>query len=83
MLPAFPFIISKTLEGTLFPTYAMISRRTTFRLNNFLLFFCYANSLVNPILYAFRMPEFKRALFSVLHCRSQPGSTQVFPLNEM
>ena len=44
----------------------------------------YANSLVNPVLYTFRIPEFKRALKSFLHCRSQrqqpaPG----FPLNEM
>ncbi|XP_074632769.1 melanocortin receptor 5-like [Acropora palmata] len=44
----------------------------------------YANSLVNPVLYTFRIPEFKRALISFLHCRSQrqqpaPG----FPLNEM
>ena len=43
----------------------------------------YANSLVNPVLYAFRMPEFKRALISFLHCRSQPQPAPGFPLNEM
>ncbi|XP_074632762.1 QRFP-like peptide receptor [Acropora palmata] len=48
----------------------------------------YANSLVNPVLYAFRMPEFKRALLSFLPCRSQqfPNFRQIapgFPLNEM
>ena len=44
----------------------------------------YANSLVNPVLYAFRMPEFKRALISFFHChRSLPQSAPGFPLNEM
>ena len=41
----------------------------------------FANSFVNPVLYTFRMPEFKRALFALMGCRSQPA--QVFPLNEI
>ena len=44
----------------------------------------YGNSLINPVLYAFRMPEFKGALISFLHChRSLPQSAPGFPLNEM
>ena len=43
----------------------------------------YANSLVNPVLYTFRIPEFKRALISFLHCRSQRQPVPGFPLNEM
>ena len=43
----------------------------------------YTSSLVNPILYAFRIPEFRRALFSVLDCRSQPQPAQGFPLNQI
>ncbi|XP_067040458.1 melanocyte-stimulating hormone receptor-like [Acropora muricata] len=43
----------------------------------------YANSLVNPVLYTFRIPEFKRALISFLHCRSQRQPAPGFPLNEM
>ena len=35
-------------------------------------FMFHANSLVNPVLYTVRMPEFKRALISFLHVRSQP-----------
>ena len=31
----------------------------------------FANSLVNPIIYTIRMPEFKRALVSLFRCRSQ------------
>ena len=42
-----------------------------------------ANSLVNPVLYTIRIPEFKRALFSFLLCRSQPQPAPSFPLNEM
>ena len=44
-------------------------------------FLFFANSFVNPVLYSFRMPVFKRALFALVGCRSQP--VQVFPLNEM
>ncbi|XP_068700777.1 QRFP-like peptide receptor [Montipora foliosa] len=29
----------------------------------------YGNSLINPLLYAFKMPEFKRSLFLLLRCR--------------
>ncbi|XP_015747833.1 PREDICTED: lysophosphatidic acid receptor 3-like [Acropora digitifera] len=43
----------------------------------------YANSLVNPVLYTFRIPEFKRALVSFLYCRSQRQPAPGFPLNEM
>ena len=43
-----------------------------------------ANSLVNPILYIFRMPEFKRALVSLFR-RSvqQQRQVQVFPLRAL
>ena len=54
------------------------------RINNSLVLLFYANSLVNPILYTFRMPEFKRALVSLFR-RSvqQQGQVQVFPLCAM
>ena len=54
-----------------------------FRLSLFAQFLFFANSFVNPVLYTFRMPEFKRALFSFLGCRSQPQPAQGFPLNEI
>ena len=46
-------------------------------------FMFFANSLVNPLLYAVRIPEFRRALLSILHCRSQAQLVPGFPLNEM
>ena len=46
-------------------------------------FMFYANSLVNPVLYKLRMPEFKRALISFLPCKSQPQPARGFPLNEI
>ena len=46
-------------------------------------FMVFANSLVNPLLYTVRIPEFRRALLSILHCRSQKQSAPGFPLNEM
>ena len=50
---------------------------TWFRLSLFAQFLVFANSFVNPVLYTFRMPEFKRAHFALLGCRSQPQPAQV------
>ena len=43
-----------------------------FHLNIFYFFklLHYINSLVNPIIYAFRMPKFRKAAIDLLHCRS-------------
>ena len=42
----------------------------------------FANSPINPVLYAFRIPEFRRALFPPFRCRWQPEPVQVLPLND-
>ena len=47
---------------------------------NFLL---WANSFVNPLLYAFKMPEFKRALLLLLRCRFRSEPVELFPLNDL
>ena len=60
-----------------------LSLSTDFPLLNAFVFLHFANSLVNPILYAFRMPEFKRALVSLFRCRSRPAAVQDFPLGVM
>ncbi|XP_068688290.1 melanocortin receptor 5-like [Montipora foliosa] len=60
-----------------------ISHQTRFHLTYSLYFLFYANSLINPLLYAFKMPQFKRALFSLFRCRSRSEPVQVFPLNDM
>ena len=41
------------------------------RLYYYFCIFFYANSLINPLLYALKMPDFKRALFLLLRCRSR------------
>ncbi|XP_068720818.1 substance-K receptor-like [Montipora capricornis] len=43
----------------------------------------FANSLINPLLYALKIPEFKRALFLLLRCRSRSEPVEVFPLNDL
>ena len=43
----------------------------------------YGNSLINPLLYALKMPEFKRALFLLLRCRYRSEPVQVFLLNDL
>ncbi|XP_068688957.1 melanocortin receptor 5-like [Montipora foliosa] len=60
-----------------------ISHQTRFHLTYSLYCLFYANSLINPLLYAFKMPQFKRALFSLIRCRSRSESVRVFPLNDM
>ena len=60
-----------------------LSLSTHFHLRYAFLFLFVANSLVNPILYTFRIPEFKGALVSLLRCRSQPAAVQEFPLGAM
>ena len=60
-----------------------ISHQTKFHLKYSVYCLFYANSLINPLLYAFKMPQFKRALFSLFRCRSRPELVQVFPLNDM
>ena len=43
----------------------------------------YANSVINPLLYALKMPECKRALFLLLRCRSRLEPVKVFHLNDL
>ena len=83
ILLTLPYVFFRILNLVSFHTVANLSVQAWSRLNLsvFLLFF--ANSFVNPVLYTFRMPEFKRALFAFLSCRSQLQPAQVFPLNEM
>ncbi|KAL9979689.1 hypothetical protein ACROYT_G017389 [Oculina patagonica] len=54
------------------------------RLNDALVFSFYANSLVNPIIYATRIPEFRRALVALFRKRSQQlNQAEVIPLRDM
>ncbi|XP_068686390.1 QRFP-like peptide receptor [Montipora foliosa] len=46
--------------------------------------FFYANSFINPLLYALKIPELKRALLLLLRCRSpRSKAVQNFPLNDI
>ena len=65
-LPLGIFVSVISLTG-----YGSLSVLNFKRLNFALMVLCYTNSLVNPILYTFRMPDFKRALVSLLLCRTQ------------
>ena len=64
-------------------SFKTISFRAWFRLYLPVLSLLFGNSFVNAVLYAFRMPEFKKPLFSFLGCRSRAQPAQVLPLNEM
>ena len=54
------------------------------RLNLVCIVLYYANSLVNPILYTTRMPDFRRALVALFRRRPQPlNQARVIPLRDM
>ena len=83
LLLTLPYVILMILVLVSFHTVVTLSFQAWYRLLSSVLFLFFANSFVNPVLYTFRMPEFKTALFALLSCRSQPQPAQVFPLNEM
>ena len=72
-----PYTLSCFLVFSKRPLFAFSGQTIHFRF--FLISLAYANSLVNPILYAYRIPEFKRAMSSFLRCRPRD---QVFPQSD-
>ncbi|XP_067055393.1 tachykinin-like peptides receptor 86C [Acropora muricata] len=82
ILLTLPYVIIFLWFYALFP-HSTSANSKWFQLGEFFIFLFSANSLVNPVLYTFRIPEFKRALFSLLRIGRQPRSAQVFPLNNL
>ena len=76
-----PVIIFWILYTVSSHTFTVITHPTWLRLHYCFSSLFFANSLINPICYGFRIPEFRRALFSCLRCRFLPQPAQVFPLN--
>ena len=62
-----PYVICTFLFSD---SFRSLPKSTFFRLNYALIVLYYANSLVNPILYAIRMPDFKTALVSLFRCQT-------------
>jgi len=60
-----------------------LSHSELIHLNFALLFLFFANSLVNPILYAIRMPEYRSAFLALFRKPQQQRQDAVFPLIEM
>ena len=78
-----PCAISRFLNFTT-DIFSSVSKIAAFRLNTVLIIFHYANSLVNPILYTARMPDFRRALVALFRRRPQLlNQARVVPLRDM
>ena len=61
-----------------------LSFSVRFHLNYALFFLFYANSLINPVLYAIRMPEYRSAFLALFRKRpQQQRGVAVFPLHDM
>ncbi|XP_067040651.1 histamine H2 receptor-like [Acropora muricata] len=80
LLLTLPHIIFWILSSL---SYTISTNSTWFLLNSFSILLFSANSLINPVLYTFRIPEFRRALFSLFRCRCRLELVQVFPLNDL
>jgi len=72
-----PNVIGTLLHHTT-DTLTSLPFLTSQRVNTAFILLYYANSLVNPIVYAIRMPDFKTALLSIF--RRQQRENEVFPL---
>ncbi|XP_074634089.1 substance-K receptor-like [Acropora palmata] len=80
LLLTLPYIIFWILSSL---SYTIPTNSTWFLLSSFSILLLSANSFVNPVLYTFRIPEFRRALLTLLGCGRQPEPAQVFPLNDL
>lgn len=72
-----------TLPFLFFCIFFTLRKRYPLRIEHwqgslFLSFLYFINSIANPIIYSFRITEFKGALYSVLRFRSQPQPIQVW-----
>ena len=76
LLTWLPFTIYFLLLATF---QSFLLSRVLPRLNCAFIALFYANSLANPILYAIRMPDFKRALISLFR-RGQQRRVEIIPL---
>ena len=65
-----PYVVTTFVKFTT-NSFKSISYQKELRLNLALIVLFNANSLVNPILYAIRMPDFRRALLSLFFFRRQ------------
>ena len=78
-----PYIVFSFLLFTT-DVITSMSNVTYARLENTLLILFYANSLVNPILYAIRMPEYRSAVLALFRRRpQQQRQVAVIPLHDM
>jgi len=83
LLTLLPFVISSSLVNAI-DIFSSLSITASLRLSITFTALYYANSLVNPILYTARMPDFRKALVAVFCRRTQLlNQARVFPLRDM
>ena len=85
LLLCLPYVIwGYVLVISKFEIWHSLSISVAYHLERAFVFLFYANSFVNPILYAIRMPEYRSALLALFRKRPQQRrGDAVFPLREM
>ena len=75
-----PYVV---VISSIFISKSEMSWSESIHLKNTLFFLFYANSLVNPILYAIRMTEYRSAFLALFRRRTQQGQVVPLPLRNM
>ena len=83
LLPAIVVNLHVYVSPRLWESFETKSHKTRWLALYSLNFLYCANSFINPLLYAYKMPEFKRALLLLLRCRLRSEPVHVFPLNDL
>ena len=83
LLMWFPYVLSTFLYYTT-DVFSSLSNVAVRHINIAMSVLCCANSLVNPTVYTYRMPEFRRALVALFRKRPQQlNQAEVIPLHDM
>jgi len=83
LLLCLPYVVFRYVCLSNLKIFSSMSHSELIHLNSALLVLLYANSPVNPILYAIRMPEYRSAFLALFRKPQQQRQDAVFPLREM
>ena len=77
ILTWFPLIIGRSLNSFNPQLLKKLNQRLAFHMYSGVLVLYLANSLINPIIYAMRLPELRQGIMKIAFCRNSNSSNQV------
>ncbi|RMX46790.1 hypothetical protein pdam_00019549 [Pocillopora damicornis] len=76
ILTWFPLIIGRSLNSFNPQLLKKLNQRLAFHMYSGVLVLYLANSLINPIIYAMRLPELRQGIMKIVFCRNSNSSNQ-------